>query len=110
MAPKFRKRSSDDFVVPDNEDEDAPRAKRVKAEEGGKSTKADKSARAKLASDSRKSNASDDAIVVGGGKLSKEGEEYWEVCSCLPDSNRTLGKQASGTVWTDIYVGIAVDH
>ena len=91
MAPRSRKRSSNDFVVPDNEDEDAPRAKRVKSEKGGKSTKAAKSASFKVISESKKSSARDDAIVVGGGKLSKEGEEYWEVCSCLPNTNRTFG-------------------
>ena len=110
MAPRSRKRPSDDFVVPDNEDEVAPRAKRVKSEEGGKSTKVDKSASAKLASDSKKINASDDAIVIGGGKISKEGEEYWEVCSCLPHTNRTFGKEAARTVLTDFYVGIAIDN
>ena len=93
MAPKSRKRSSNDFVVPDNEDENAPRPKRVKS-------KADKSASAKLALDLKKNNASDDAIVVGGGKISKEGEEYWEVCSCLPHTNGTFGKEAARTVLT----------
>ena len=104
MAPNSRKRSSDDFVVPDHEGEDAPTAKRVKSENGGKSTKARKSASTKLASDSKNSNASGDAVVVGGGKMSKEGEEYWEVCSCLPYTNRTFRKEAPTTVLTDFYM------